>query len=133
MNYLPNVSLVFYMVTLALHSYFLLFMISTLHLILHRISEVHFWIYPKLLFDKVLHESSIENEAIKAILSLFIFFHENILSLKKAPKCKQTIFTLLEVFVHAKNCCIYCLVFPCFCFVSWFLLVTCFCALKIFS
>ena len=61
---------------------------------------------------------------------LFIFFYEKTLSVKYAPKRKQTILTLLEVFVRAKNCCLYCLVFACFCFVSWFLLVTCFCAIN---
>ena len=39
----------------------------------------------------------------------------------------------LEVYAHMKNCCLYCLVLAYFCFVSWFLLVVCFCACKIFS
>ena len=34
----------------------------------------------------------------------FLFFYEKILSIKKTPKRKQMTFTLLEVFVHAKNC-----------------------------
>ena len=51
MNYLLSASLVFYLVTLAFDSYYLLFMTSTLHLtvILHRMSGAYFWIYPKLL------------------------------------------------------------------------------------
>ena len=77
-------------------------------------------------------KSSIVNEVIKTISSLFIFFYEKILRVKKAPKRKQTTFTLLEVFVHAKNCCLYCLVFACFCVVSWFLLVGVFVRLKFF-
>ena len=79
------------------------------------------------------HFSSIVYEVIRTISSLFIFFSKKILSTKKAPKRKETIFTLLEVIVHAENGCLYCLVFACFCFISWFLLVTCFCAFKIFS
>ena len=47
-------------------------------------------------------------------------FYEKILSVKKHQNAKQTILTLLEVFVRAKNCCLCCLVFTCFCFVSWF-------------
>ena len=77
--------------------------------------------------------NSIVYEVIRTISILLVFFYEKILGVNKAPKRKQTIFTLLEVFVRAKNCCLYCLVFACFCFVSSFLLVTCFCALKIFS
>ena len=65
--------------------------------------------------------SSIVYEVIKTISSLFIYlfiylFYKKILIVKKA-----SIFTLLEVFVCAKNC-LYCLVFACFCFVNWFLL-----------
>ena len=39
----------------------------------------------------------------------------------------------LEAYAHRKNCCLCCLVLAYFCFVSWFLLVTCFCAREIFS
>ena len=74
--------------------------------------------------------SSIVYEAIRTISSLLIFFlRKNF----KPRKRIQTIFTLLEVFVREKNCCLCCLVFACFCFVSWFLLVMCFCAFKIFK
>ena len=59
------------------------------------------------------------------------FFSEKTLSLKEYQRAKQTIFTLLEVF--AKICCLCCLVFAYFCFVSWFLLMTCVCRLKFFS
>ena len=38
----------------------------------------------------------------------------------------------LEVYARMKNCCLRCLVLACFCFVSWFLLVMCFCAREIF-
>ena len=41
---------------------------------------------------------------------------------KKHQNTKQTISTLLEVFARGKNCCLCCLVFPCFCFVGWFLI-----------
>ena len=46
-----SVSLVFYVVVLAFHSYFQLFMISVLHFTvnLHRMSGAYFWIFPKLL------------------------------------------------------------------------------------
>ena len=64
----------------------------------------------------------------------FFFFHEKILSVKKKHQnAKQTIFTLWEAFVHAKNCCSCCFLFAYFCFVSWFLLVTCIFTLKNFS
>ena len=39
----------------------------------------------------------------------------------------------LEVYPRVKNCCLCCVLFAGFCFVSWFLLVTCFCAREIFS
>ena len=42
------------------------------------------------------------------------FFYENILSVKKHQNAKQTTFTLLKVFVHAKTCCLF---FVCFVFV----------------
>ena len=51
MNYLPSVGLVFYLVILAIHSYYLLLIISTLHLTvilhLHRMSGAYIWIFPK--------------------------------------------------------------------------------------
>ena len=57
MIYLLSVGLVFYLAILAFHSYYLLFMISTLHLtvILHRMSGAYFWSISKV-FDKVWHE-----------------------------------------------------------------------------
>ena len=39
----------------------------------------------------------------------------------------------LGVYARVKNCCLCCSVLAYFCFVSWFLLVTCFCECKIFS
>ena len=51
---------------------------------------------------------------------------------RKDFACTKTRHTL-EVYTRVKNCCLCCLVLPYFCFVSWFLLVTCFCARKIFS
>ena len=50
--------------------------------------------------------SSIAYEAVRITSSLFIFVYEKILSVKKASKRKQTIFTLLEAFVRAKNGCL---------------------------
>ena len=47
--------------------------------------------------------------------------------------CAHKNMSHLEVYVRVKNCCLCCLVLAYFCFVSWFLLVTCFCARKIFS
>ena len=79
------------------------------------------------------HINSIVYEVIRRISSLLIFFYEKILNVKKAPKRKQTTFTLSEVSVRAKNFCLYCLVFACFCFVHLFMLVTYFCLFKIFS
>ena len=65
-------------------------------------------------------------------ICLFFFFYEKIFSVKKAPKRKQTIFTLLEIFACPKNCCLYCLVFACFCFVRWFSLCCVFVRSKFF-
>ena len=81
------------------------------------------------LFGVVL--SSIVNEIIKTVSSV-LFFYEKILSIKKHESAKQTIFTLLEVFVHVKNCCLCCLVFDYFFFVSWFCLWHVFVRLKSF-
>ena len=39
----------------------------------------------------------------------------------------------LEAYARVKNCCLCCLALVYFCFVSWFLLVTCFCVREIFS
>ena len=64
------------------------------------------------------------------------FALEKVLNAQKRPNAKQTIFTLLEVFAHAKNCCLSCLMLAYFCFVGSFLLVfaylTCLCAREIF-
>ena len=61
-------------------------------------------------FVNYLQVSNIVFEAVKTILDLFIiiiiiffFFHEKILSVKKHQNAKQTIFTLLKVFVRAKK------------------------------
>ena len=50
------------------------------------------------------HFSSIVYEIIRTISSLFIFFffYEKIVSVNKASNAKQTMFTLLEVFVPRK-------------------------------
>ena len=54
------------------------------------------------------------------------FFYKKILRVKKKHQNrKQMIFTLFEIFVLAKNCCLCCFLFAHFCFVTWFLLVTC--------
>ena len=56
-------------------------------------------------FDqKLVDVSNIVYEVIMKISSLFFFFYKKILKVKEAPKRKQTIFTLLEFFVRAKNC-----------------------------
>ena len=57
---------------------------------------------------------------------LFYFFW------RKDFACTKTRHTL-EVYAHVKNCCLYYLVLAYFSFVSWFSLVTCFCAREIFS
>ena len=75
------------------------------------------------LFGVVL--SSIVNEIIKTVSSV-LFFYEKILSIKKHESAKQTIFTLLEVFVHVKNCCLCCLVF------DYFFLLVGFCLWHVF-
>ena len=79
-------------------------------------------------------DSSIVNEVIRTILSLVIFFflRKNFERKKKHQNAKQTISTLLEVFVQAKNCCLCCFVFAYFCFVSSFWLDLRFYAFKIF-
>ena len=50
---------------------------------------------------------------------------------KRFPVHKNT--SHLEVYARVKRCCFCCLVLAYFCFVSWFSLVTCFCAREIFS
>ena len=74
------------------------------------------------------HVSSIVNEVIGTISSLFIifFFYGKILSAKKPPKSKLMIFTFLEVFACTKNCCLYCLVF------AFFVLLVGFCLWRVF-
>ena len=64
----------------------------------------------KFLIDGLIgvHVSSIVYEVIRTISGQSIFFHENILSVKKQQNPKQTTFILLEVFVRAKTCCLDC-------------------------
>ena len=62
--------------------------------------------------------SNIVNEAIRTISSQFILFYKNILSVKKAPKRKRNDFHPLRSFFVRKICCLCCLVFAYFCFVS---------------
>ena len=51
----------------------------------------------------------------------FFFFYEKILNVKKTRQnAKQTIYSLLEVFARAKNCCLSCLVS------AYFVLIVCF-------
>ena len=62
-------------------------------------------------------------EVMRIISSLFFFFF---FLRKRFREHKNT--THLEVYVRVKNCCLCCLMLAYFCFVSWFLLVACFCA-----
>ena len=48
--------------------------------------------------------STIVNEVIRTISSPFVFFKEKFKMYKKHQNVKQTISTLLEVFVHKINC-----------------------------
>ena len=69
--------------------------------------------------------SSIANEVIRTISSfkpVYYFFTKRFWAYKKHQNPKQTIFTLLEVFVHAKSCWLYCFLFAYFCF-YWLVLV----------
>ena len=66
---------------------------------------------------------------IKTISSLFVLF---VFFLTKRFRTHKNM-SQIKVYVRVENCCFCCLVLTCFCFVSWFLLVTCFCARKIFS
>ena len=74
------------------------------------------------------HISSIVNEAIETIFCLLLF-KKNFAAFKKAQN-KQ--FSPLMKFLSTKHCCFCCLIFACFCFVSWFLLVLCFLCRKTF-
>ena len=47
--------------------------------------------------------------------------------------CARKSASHLEVYSRVKNRCLSCLVLAYFCFVSWFLLATCFCAREVFS
>ena len=51
--------------------------------------------------------------------SLFYFLPKGF-EHKKVPNAKQMTFTLLEVSVHSRNCCLCCLVSAYFCFVGLF-------------
>ena len=55
----------------------------------------------------------------------YFFFEETILRAQKHVTPRS--------FAHVKNCCLCCLVLASFCFVSWFLLGSCFCEHEIFS
>ena len=48
------------------------------------------------------HVSSIVNEVIRTILSLYVFLQKKFWTQKKYQSAKQTIVTFLEVFVRAK-------------------------------
>ena len=58
------------------------------------------------------------------------FKHVYFFSTKRFRAHKNT--SQLEVYTRVKNCFLSCLVLTYFCFVNWFSLVMCFCALKIF-
>ena len=49
---------------------------------------------------------------------IYIFLQKNFERTKKHQNAKQTISILLEIFVHAKNCCPCCFLFASFCFIS---------------
>ena len=73
-------------------------------------------------------------EVIKTISSLFIFsFFLFIYFFLWKRICTHKNMSHLEVYAHVKNFCLCCLVLAYFTFVSWFLLVMCFCVQKIFS
>ena len=76
------------------------------------------WIYWTYL-DHIIYFSSIVNEVIRTISSLFIFFYKNILSLKKAPKCKINTFLPLRIFCAEKI-----VAFVVFCLLVFVLLVS---------
>ena len=65
-------------------------------------------------------------EVIKTISRMLFFFLT-----KRFRAHKNT--SHLEVYARVKNCCLCCLILAYFCFVSWFLLVTCFCTRETFS
>ena len=74
------------------------------------------------------------NEVIKTISNLLLFFFtKRIHAHKKHQYVKQTISTLLEVFMRAKNHCLCCFLFAYFCF-SWLMFAReCFCVREFFS
>ena len=63
----------------------------------------------------------------KPVFFLFFFFFMT----KRFRTHKNT--SRLEVYACLKNCCLCCLVLASFCFLGWFLPVTCFCDREIFS
>ena len=69
---------------------------------------------------------------IKTISTLFIFYFIFSFFLTKRFRAHKNT-SHLEVHARVKNCCLCCLVLAYFCFVYWFILVTCFCVPKIFS
>ena len=79
------------------------------------------------------HVGSSAYEVIGTISGLFNFFVRKNLEHKKVKKCKTNDFHPLRTFCAGENLLPLLFSVRLFCFVSWFLLGTCFWALKTFS
>ena len=90
------------------------------------------YVLKDMLLEDMKNMSSIVFEVIRTILGLFIFLWKDF-ECKKSTKTQKKWFSLSEVFMRTKNCCVCCFSFAYFCFVNWVLLVICFYTLKIFS
>ena len=71
-------------------------------------------------------------EVIRTISRLFMFFYDKILSIEEALKRKTNPFHPVKSFCAYKKLLPLLLFVHFFCFVTWFLLVTCFFAFKVF-
>ena len=73
--------------------------------------------------------SSIVNEVIETLFCLFIYFLRKI---SATQKTQNEQFSPLMKFLYAKNSCLCCFLFACFCFFSWFCLLCVFRVAEIF-
>ena len=99
------------------------------------LSISQFWWLNKLWFKTYIQKCTLSHVIILIISIVYWGYQDNFkpvyLFLRKRFRAhKNTSF--LEIYASEKNCCLCCLVLAYLCFVSWLLLVMCFCARKIF-
>ena len=82
--------------------------------------------------DNVISSSSIVKSGYQGIFKSVYFLLRKGFEHKKTPKRKTDNFQPLRTFCLHEKCCLCCLVFAQFCFVSWFLLASVFLRSKLF-